>query len=91
MKNEVEYICLEVSDNGLCISQESWKPSGKNCQETSMRTKRGSFALTNINNQAENSVRERLLHEPSIPMDGAGFSMSLIFPKRLPRPNWKRE
>lgn len=98
VKNQVEYICLEVSDNGLCISPENLEilqkklsgsiyadnrhPSGS--AEQSNVQKEGGFALTNINNRLKIVFGSDSSMNPSIPADGTGFSLSLVFPKRLP-------
>lgn len=98
VKNQVEYICLEVSDNGLCISPENLDilqkklsgsiyadnrhPSGS--AEQSNVQKEGGFALTNINNRLKIVFGSDSSMNPSIPADGTGFSLSLVFPKRLP-------
>jgi len=98
VKNEVEYICLEVSDNGLCISPENLealriKLSGNmyadnrrasESAEPSNMPKEGGFALTNINNRLKIVFGSDSSMNPSIPADGTGFSLSLVFPKRLP-------
>ena len=85
MKNEVEYICLEVSDNGLCISQEKLEALREKLSGNIYADKKEEgFALTNINNRLKIVFGNDCSMNPSIPMDGAGFSMSLIFPKRLP-------
>lgn len=98
VKNEVEYICLEVSDNGLCISPENLealriKLSGNmytdnrrasESAEPPNMPKEGGFALTNINNRLKIVFGSDSSMNPSIPADGTGFSLSLVFPKRLP-------
>ena len=85
VKNEVEYICLEVSDNGLCISQEKLEALREKLSGNIYADKKEEgFALTNINNRLKIVFGNDCSMNPSIPMDGAGFSMSLIFPKRLP-------
>ena len=98
VKNEVEYICLEVSDNGLCISPENLealriKLSGNmyadnrrasESAESPNMPKEGGFALTNINNRLKIVFGSDSSMNPSIPADGTGFSLSLVFPKRLP-------
>ena len=46
--------------------------------------KEGGFALTNINNRLKIVFGSDSSMNPSIPADGTGFSLSLVFPKRLP-------